>query len=267
MPIARWSYSELAKALVRLGVVTSIAVSSVWRWLKAERLKPWHYHLWQHSTDPQFRDRARVVLALYEQAAALLQRKIWVVCVDEKTSIQARERIDLPRPAGPGRPVRVASRYKRRGALQLFGALSVADGKVYGCCRARRRFVDFQALVQTGIVPEATARGVREIRLILDNGPTHAPKQLEGWLARQQREQNWPFTVTVAWLPKYASWLDQIEIWFSILQRKVLTPNHFENLGALSQRIMDFIAHYDESAQPLNWSYTVAKFNEKFGTD
>lgn len=267
VPVARWSCAELAATLVSLGLVASIAVSTIWRWLRAERIKPWRYHHWQHVIDPLFVERARVILELYEQAVDLLTGGIWVICVDEKTSIQAREGIHPPDPAVPEHPVHVAARYNRRGALQLFAGLSVADGWVAGCCRARRCFVDFQAFFLAVVVPEALRRGVHEIRLIVDNGPTHAPKQLEAWLAQQQCEHDWPFTVTVVWLPKYASWLDQIEIWFSILQRKVLTPNHFQDVGRLSQRILDFIAHYDRSAKPINWSYTVAKFDEKFATD
>ena len=116
-------------------------------------------------------------------------------------------------------------------------------------------------------MPAAIQRGVTEIRLILDHGPTHAPKQLEAWLAQQQLEQAWPFTVQVVWLPKYASWLDQIEIWFSVLQRKALTPNHFVDLEALKQRILEFIAHYNRTAQPIHWSYTIAKLEEKFATN
>lgn len=267
VPVARWSYAELAAKLVALQVVVSVAVSTVWRWLQAERLKPWRYHFWQHVKDPDFLARAEPVLRLYEQAKQLLTQGIWVVCVDEKTSLQAREGVDPPDPAAPGQPQHVAPRYKRQGALQLFAALSVADGLVQGDCRAHKTFADFQAFFQTVLVPEAMRRAVIQICLVLDNGPTHAPKQSEAWLAQQQAAWNWPFTVQVVWLPKYASWLDQIEIWSSILQRKVLTPNHFPDLAALRQRILDFIAHYNGSAKPIKWSYTVTDLMEKFATN
>ena len=267
VPLARWSCAELAIALVTLGVVVRIAGSTVWRWLQDERLKPWRFHLWQHSRDPLFLERAKVVLGLYEQAVALLKAGIWLICVDEKTSLQARQGVDDPVPACPGAAVHLAARYIRRGALQLFAALSVADGQVYGCCRPRKCFADFQAFFLEIIVPEAIRRGVTEIRLILDHGTTHAPKQLEAWLSQQHQELAWPFTVQVVWLPKYASWLDQIEIWFSILQRKALTPSHFVDLEALQQRILDFIAHYNHSAKPIHWSYTVAKLEKKFATN
>jgi hypothetical protein len=267
IPLARWSCAELAVALISLGLVVQIATSTVWRWLQAERLKPWRFHLWQHVRDPLFLERAKAVLALYEQAVELLKAGIWVICVDEKTSLQARQGVDEPVPAGPGSPVQLAARYIRRGALQLFAALSVADGQVYGCCRSRKCFADFQAFFLDVIVPTAIQRGAKEIRLILDHSPTHAPKQLEAWLAHQQLAQAWPFTVQVVWLPKYASWLDQIEIWFSVLQRKALTPNHFVDLEALRQRILGFIAHYNHTAQPIQWSYTITKLEDKFAAN
>lgn len=199
-----------------------------------------------------------------QRAAFLIQAGFWVVCVDEKTSIQARERIHESQPAAPSQPVHVAPRYHRRGAVHLFAALSVFDGLIYGGCRESKRFVDFQSLRVEILVPEAIHRGVRHIYLILDNGSTHAPKQLQAWLNQKQQQEGWSFTVRAVWLPTYASWLDQIEIWFSILQRKLLTPNHFPNKETLQQRLLEFIAHYNLSAKPIEWSYTVAQMKEKF---
>lgn len=186
---------------------------------------------------------ATPILRLYAQASFLIKSGFWVVCVDEKTSIQARERLHPSNWAAPGYPVHVASRYNRQGALHLFAGLSVAEGLVFGCCREGKKFLDFQAFIRDVLVPEATRRGVRHIYLILDNGSTHAPKQLQGWLNQQQQQLGWTFTVEAVWLPKYASWLDQIEIWFSILQRKLLTPNDFPNRETLKQRLLEFIAH------------------------
>jgi hypothetical protein len=265
VPLARWSYAEIAQRLVTLGVVVSIATSTIGRWLQAERIKPWRYHLWQHVRDPRFLELAKPVLRLYELAQVLYQRGVWVVCTDEKTSIQARQGIDEPQPAAAGHAQHIAARYERRGALQLFAGLSVADGQVFGCCRERRCFVDFQAFILEVLVPEAVRRGVWMMCLILDNGPTHAPKQLEAWLAEQQSVHQWPFEVKLFWLPKYASWLDQVEIWFSILQRKVLTPNHFESVAHLTRVLLDFIRYHNRTAKPIQWSYTIAKLEKKFG--
>jgi len=116
------------------------------------------------------------VLQLYEQAHALLQDGTWVVCADEKTSIQAREAEQAPCPSIPKHALHQSPRYHRRGALHLLAGLSVADGLVYGQCSSRKRFIDFRSFLQTDLIPEALRRGVHTLALILDNGPTHAPK-------------------------------------------------------------------------------------------
>jgi len=186
VPLGRWSYAEIARRLVALGLVVSIAVSTIARWLAAEKLKPWRYHTWQHILDPRaFLERARPILNLYRKAQALWEEGVWVVCVDEKTSLQARQRKPPPEPAIPGQPVHIPSRYRRRGAWQRFAGLSVVDGMVFGQCWERKRFVDFQAFLLETLFPEALKRGGRTLVLILDNSTTHAPKQWEGWLQEQ----------------------------------------------------------------------------------
>ncbi|MGH2414383.1 MAG: IS630 family transposase [Microcystaceae cyanobacterium] len=267
IPLARWSCSEIASQLVTLGIVVSIATATVWRWLKAEKLKPWRFHSWMHSIDEYFGEKATPILRLYAQASFLIKAGYWVVCVDEKTSIQARHPLHPTQPANGEYPVQVAARYERQGALNLFAALSVAEGLIYGLCREHKKFIDFQAFILEVLVPEAIRRGVRHIYLILDNGSTHAPKQLVEWLNQKQKEESWAFTIQPVWLPKYASWLDQIEIWFSVLQRKLLTPNDFPNRETLRERLKEFIIHYNASAQPLKWSYTVAQMQKKFATN
>ena len=266
LPLARWSYAEIASRLIALGVVVTIATSTVARWLSAEKLKPWRYRLWQQITEPEaFLARARPVLWLYQHAKILLKRGIWV---DEKTSIQAREREQEPRPpTAANQSLLLSPRYQRQGALHLFAGLSVADGQVYGLCQSRKRFIDFQQFLLTVIIPAALRRQVSTLVLILDNGTTHAPKQLEYWLQQQISEQAWSLAIHLYWLPKNASWLDQIEIWFSILQRKLLNPNHFESLETLQTAIQLFIAFYNHLAKPINWSYTVDKLEQKLGTN
>ncbi len=264
VPLARWSHRALARQVA--ATVTGQAPSSrtVGRWLKAERLRPWRYHNWQHIHDPErFLERARPVLQLYTQALTFLQQGIWLVCVDEKTSIQAREGEEAPRPAKEGSPQLQEARYQRRGARHLFAGLSVADGKVAGICRMRKRFVDFQAFLQEVIIPEALRRQKHTGYLILDNGTTHAPKQLERWLHQLPSVQEGKLTFEVFWLPPNASWLDQIEIWFSILQRKRLQPNHFASTQELEQAIADFIAYSNQTAKPIKWTYTVEKLEQK----
>jgi transposase len=266
VPLVCWSAAEIARRLITLGVVACISASTVGRWLAQERIRPWRSHTWQHILDPKaFLEGARPVLRLYEHAKTLLAAGVWVVCTDEKTSIQARKREQPTKPAGPGHPVHITPRYERKGALQLFAGLSVADGHVYGMCRNRKRFVDFQAFLLSVIIPEALRRGVHTLALILDNGPTHAPKQLEQWLAKEAQARGWSLKIQVYGLPKNASWLDQIEIWFSILQRKLLNPNDFESLQSLERAIRSFIRYCNRTAKPIQWTYTVEKLEQKLG--
>lgn len=266
MPVSRWSRAELARRVAQDPVLPRISASTVGRWLKAERIRPWRYHAWQHIHDPvAFLHRARPVLEAYAQARALLRAGTWLVSLDEKTSIQAREGEQPPRPAWPGKPMLHESRYHRRGARHLFAALSVADGKVYGTCRSRKCCVDFQAFVQQQIIPEALRRKVHTVTFILDNGTTPAPKPLEGWLREQEQGCSGQLHFQVLWLPPNASWLDQIELWFSLLQRKLLQPNHFVSTADLEQAINQFLAYYNQAAKPINWTYTVEKLEHKLG--
>jgi hypothetical protein len=166
--------------------------------LTAEKIRPWRYHSSQHILAPQaFLERAVPALRLYERARERLQSGIWVVCVDEKTSIQARKSSRAPDPALPEHPGHVSHRDKRRGALRLFGALSVAHGKVLGKCCRRKRVVDFQAFLPGAVIPEALARGVHTLALILNNSTTHAPKQLGCWLQAQIERHSWALEIQI----------------------------------------------------------------------
>jgi len=246
----------------------AISASPIGRWLAAEQIRPWRYHSWQHIQKPEeFLERARPVLHLSEDAASLMQQGIWVVCTDEQTSIQARQAEQAPRPALHQHPVYQSPRSHRRGAVHLMAALSVADGLVYGQCHPRKRFIDFRSFLETIVVAEAQRRGVQTIALVLDNGTTHAPKQLPGFVQELATTTKGNLTMPLYWLPTNASWLDQLAIWFSLLQRKLLQPNHFTSLDELEQTILDFISHYNQTAKPLTWSYTVEKLEHKLGTN
>ncbi len=268
IPLARWSRAALARWIAESPRLQErVSASTIGRWLTAEKIRPWRYRMWQHIHDPPtFLERARPVLHLYAEAQTLLQVGTWVVCVDEKTSIQAREAEQAPRPAIRGHCARQAPRYTRRGMRHLLAGLSVADGQVVGQCYARKRFVDFQLFIQTVLVPEAQRRGVQRVALILDNGSTHAPKRLERWLQEQTAAQGWGVIFQVYWLPTNASWLDQIEIWFSKLQRTLLQPNHFPSTTALEQAIYNFIAYSNRLTKPIAWSYTVEQLEQKLGS-
>jgi hypothetical protein len=240
IPLTRWSRGELARHVDRTPFLPTVSASTIGRWLTAEQIRPWRYHSWQHIQDPEaFRERARPVLRLYEHAQSLLEQGTWVVCTDENTCIQAREAEQAPRPAIPNHPVYQSPRYHRHGVLHLMAARSRADGRVYGQCHARKRFVDFRSFLETGIVVEAHRRGVQKIALILDNGPTHASKQLPAWVEKLAKILDGKLTVELYWLPVNASWLDQIEIMWDI---RPLALN-FKRNRADNQHIMVVMGH------------------------
>jgi DDE superfamily endonuclease len=218
-PLSRWSSTELVAAAQARGIAASLSPSTIRCWLRAEKIKPWQYHSWQQPTDPRFLERTIPVLDLYERAQQLAAKGHVVVCADEKTSIQARQAEGTLRPTRPGRPLRIGDRYHRRGALQLFAALLVSTGETLARCFDRKRFVEFQTFLGT-FFGSLWCRNIHRVHLILDNGSTHAPKQLPVWL----RTLGLPFAVELHWLPVHASWLDQVELVFSTVQRKVLTP-------------------------------------------
>jgi hypothetical protein len=214
VPLAHWSRAELARYVTTVPALPTLSARTIGRWLTAEQIRPWRFHSWQHIQNPEaFLQRARPVLQLYEYARALLEQGIWVVCADEKTSIQARQAEQAPRPAIHMHPVYQSPRYKRQEALHLMAAFSVADGLVYGQCHPRKRFVDFRSFLETVVVAEAHRRRVQKIALVLDNSPTHAPKQLPGLVQELEKTSEGKLTVQLYWLPTNASWLDQIEIW------------------------------------------------------
>lgn len=256
----RWSGEKLAQVAVEQGLVATISPSTIRRWLRQDKIKPWRYHSWQHSTDPQFVEKAAPVLDLYAQAPALQAQGELPVCTDEKTSIQARQRVTATKAAAPGEGMQVADRYKRMGALQLFCALIVASGLTFAQTRARKKFVDFKAFL-LAFFQSALCVGVKVLHLILDNGPTHAPKQLGVWLASLALS----FEVRLYWLPKYASWLDQVEIIFSKVQRDVLTPNDFPSTVVLERDLAAYFAELNEHPKPIQWTYTKTKLLAKFG--
>lgn len=258
-PWPRWSGEKLAQVAVEQHLVGGIAPSTIRRWLRADKIKPWRYHSWQHSTDPRFVEKAAPVLDLYAQAPALEAQGELTICVDEKTSIQARQRVTPTKAAVPGEVVQVADRYKRMGALQLFCALVVASGLTFTQTRMAKKFVDFKAFLQA-FFQSALCTGIKVLHLILDNGPTHAPKQLAAWLASLELACE----VRIYWLPTHASWLDQVEIIFSKVQRDLLTPSDFPSLVALERDLTAYFADLNLHPKPINWTYTKTKLLAKF---
>ena len=258
-PWQRWSGEKLAQVAVEQGLVTAIAPGTIRGWLRADKIKPWRYHSWQHSTDPQFVEKAVPVLDLYAHAPALQAHGELIVCADEKTSIQARQRVSPTKAAAPGKVRQVADRYKRMGALQLFCALVVASGLTFPQTRTTKKFLDCKAFL-LAFFQSALCAGIKILHLILDNGPTHAPKQLSAWLASLELA----FEVRIYWLPTHASWLDQVELLFSKVQRDLLTPNDFPSLVALERDLAAYFAELNMHPKPIKWTYTKTKLLAKF---
>ena len=205
-------------------------------------------------------DKAGPVLDLYEHAQALAAQGEAVVCGDEKTSLQARQRVSATKAAAPGYPLHVADRYKRMGAVQLFCALVVASGLTFARTRSGRKFADFKAFLLE-VFQSALCTGLKVVHLILDNGSTHAPKQLGPWIASLELS----FAVQIYWLPTHASWLDQVEIIFSKVQRDVLTPNDFPSTLALEKQLKTYFDELNRHPKPIQWTYTKTKLLAKFG--
>lgn len=259
-PLSRWSAGELARAVIQCGIVSDISASTVKRWLQADQIKPWQYRSWQQPTDPRFLEKAIPILDLYERAEQLSRKGHIIVCTDEKTSIQARKATGGTTPAGPGHAVHVGDRYHRTGAVQLFAGLLVHRGETLARCFERKRFSEFQVFLGM-LFASLWCKRIRVLHLILDNGSTHAPKQLATWIGTLELR----FDVRIHWLPVHASWLDQIEIVFSVLQRKVLVPNDFDSPQHVTRRMLTFFAERNRTARPIHWSYTSKQLMAQFG--
>lgn len=256
-PLSRWSSAELAQRVHDSRIAPAISAATIRRWLRQERIKPWQYRYWQKPTDPRFLEKAAVVLRLYERAAALARQGQIIICADEKTCMQALTVGGGVEAAGPGRSLRLGCRYRRQGILNLFAALLVHTGRTMARCFERKRFVEFQDFLRM-IFGSLWCQGIRVVHSILDNGSTHAPKQIDAWIESLQL----PVEVRIHWLPINASWLDQVEIVFSPLQRKALTPNHFQDRQQLSDRVLSFLEERNRHARPIRWSYTVADLRQ-----
>ena len=256
----RWSGEKLAAVALEQPLVTRISPGTIRTWRRAAHIQPWRYHSWQHSTDPQFVEKAVPVLELYEQAQERATQEELVVCADEKTSLQARQRVSPTQAGAPGWVMQVADRYKRMGALQLFCALVVASGRTFARTRLGRKFAAFKAFLLECFQSMVCA-GRKVVPLILDNGSTHAPKQIGSWIASLQLS----FEVRIYWLPTHASWLDQVEIIFSKVQRDVLTPNDFPSTLALEKNLQNYFDDLNRHPKPIQWTYTKTKLIAKCG--
>jgi hypothetical protein len=250
VPLSRFSRAELHRLIVERGVCAASA-STIARWLAEDAIKPWRYRSWIFPTDPDFAERAGRVLDLYEGRweGKLLHPGDCVICADEKPSIQARKRIHPSLPPGSGHGQLVEHTYERKGALTYLAAWDVRTGKAFGRSEPRGGIERFDRLVWQVTTTEPYASAPR-VFWIVDNGSSH-----RGRKSIERLERRWPNLILVH-LPLHASWLNQIEIYFSIVQRKVLTPNDFSDLAAVAKRLNEFEHHDNEVARPFDWRFT-----------
>ena len=248
--LSRRSCADIHRLTVERGVCEASA-PTIARWLREDAIKPWRYRSWIFPTDPDFLAKATPVLDLYEGRfeGRLLHPGDFVICADEKPSIQARARIHEPLAPAPGHGQRVEATYKRRGALTYLAAWDVRRGKVFGRSEQKGGIVSFDRLVWQVMTKEPYA-SARTVYWIVDNGSSH-----RGQASVKRLERRWP-SLRLIHLPVHASWLNQVEIYFSIVQRKLLQPNDFENTAQLARALNDFEHHYNAVAKPFDWTFT-----------
>jgi transposase len=256
--LARWSCPDLAAEATRRGVVSSVSASSVRRWLAADAIKPWQHRSWIFPRDPDFAVKAARVLDLYARSfdGNPLADDEYVLSADEKPGVQARQRIHPTAPPGPRRrPMRVESEYRRHGTLAYLAAYDVHHAHVIGHCARTTGIEPFTALV-TKVMTREPYASARRVFWIVDNGSSH-----RGWTAADRLNEAFPNAVMVH-TPVHASWLNQIEIYFSVVQRKLLTPDDHAGLDELTERLIHFEARYNQAARPFDWRFNRDDLNQ-----
>ncbi len=230
-----WSCRQLAREL-------GLSKSTVQRILAQAKLKPHRLERYMASDDPDFEAKAADVIGLYlnpPQHAA-------VFCVDEKTAIQALDRLDPVLPLSPGRAERHGFEYYRHGTLSLYAALDVKTGRVEGQTARRHTSAEFISFV-TALVSKA--RWAREIHIVLDNLSAHKTAAVQEFLAANPK-------VRFHFTPTYSSWLNQVELWFAKIQRQVISRGVFTSVADLARKLRKYIRAYAKSAKPFRWTYS-----------
>ncbi len=257
VPLSRFSRTELHRLVIERAM-TEASASTIWRWLSDDALKPWQQRSWVFPRDPDFHAKAAPVLDLYEGRfeGRLLHPGEFVISADEKTQLQALARKHPIAPPRPGRPMLVEHEYERHGTLAYLAALDIGrrgkasrPPRLFGRCEPKIGIEPFGRLVEQVMTQEPYASAPR-VFWIVDNGCSHA-----GNASIERLEGRWE-NLRLIHLPYHASWLNQIEIYFSILQRKALTPADFDSLDALAERIVGFQAHWQQVAEPFDWNFT-----------
>jgi transposase/DNA-binding CsgD family transcriptional regulator len=231
-----WSSRKLARAL-KLSSHTLVARA----WQRAG-LQPHRLERYMRSTDPDFETKAADVIGLYVQPP----QHAAVFCLDEKTAIQALDRLDPVLPLSPGRAERHGFEYYRHGTLSLYAALDVHTGTVLGDTVPRHTSDDFIRFLDRLI---ATQPRRREIHIVLDNLATHKTQKVRTFLAIHPQ-------VHLHFTPTYSSWLNQVELWFAKIERDLLARGIFTSLPDLKRKILRYIRKYNDTATPIRWSYT-----------
>jgi hypothetical protein len=257
-PLSRRSTADVHRLVIERGICDA-SQSTIVRWLREDAIRPWQYRSWIFPTDPDFALKAGRILDLYEGRweGKLLHPGDCVISADEKPSIQARRRIHETLPPAPGvaRGQRVEHTYERGGALTYLAAWDVRRGRVFGRSELKGGIEAFDRLVWQVMTKEPYASAQR-VFWIVDNGSSH-----RGQKSIDRLQDRWPNLILVH-TPIHASWLNQIEIYFSIVQRKVLTPNDFDSLAAVARRLNEFERLYNQIAEPFGWNFTRDTLND-----
>ena len=251
LPLSRLFVPDIRAKVIAQGIVAEISGTTIWRWLDQDSLKPWTHRTWIFPRDPQFESKAGRVLDLYGRVfqGQPLQADEFVISADEKTSIQARIRCHPTVPASSTHATLVEHEYKRGGSLAYMAAWAVHRAKLFGTLEAKTGKAPFDRLV-SHVMHEEPYRSARRVFWVMDNGSSHrGAASIERLEARHRN-------LRVIHLPVHASWLNQIEIYFSILQRKVLTPPDATSLDDLGRTILAFQNRYETLAKPFEWKFT-----------
>jgi len=230
-----WSTRGFAKA-------SGVSKSSVQRYFALFGLQPHRSKSFKLSNDPFFVEKVRDIVGLYLNPPD----KALVLCVDEKSQIQALERTQPVLPMGLGYVEGITHDYMRHGTTTLFAALDLANGEVIGQCKARHRHQEFISFLNH---VDANVPANLDVHLILDNYGTHKHAKVRAWLARRPRYH-------LHFTPTYASWINQVERWFSIISQRAIRRGSFRNVRELKQRIEQFIEHYNHGPRPFKWTAT-----------
>jgi transposase len=257
VPISRWSAPELAREAVTRGIATFLSASTARRWLARDALKPWQHRSWIFITDPDSRAKAERVLDLYARTwqGKPLGADEYVISADEKTSIQARCRCHPTLAPGKARAMRVNHTYGRGGALAYLAAYDVHKANVFGPTEPRTGIDPFMNLV-TQVMNTEPYASAKRVFWIVDNGSSHRGKK-----AADRLTAAFPNAVMVH-TPVHASWLNQVEIYFSVVQRKVVSPNDFTDLSEAGDRLRSFEDRYNATAQPFQWKFTTSDLDD-----